>query len=169
MMFEEGDAIVHPIRGVGVVVQVEERQWHGSNSLYYRVKLLNEEDTELMISVDLAKGLGLRRAIPRSKLKQVWRALCADPNKLPSNHKKRYKLVEDKLHAGDVFQVIEVVRDMAWRQRQEGRLNTMGKRMYDEGIGRLAGEIATAQNIDIKDAEVQLRAKLSESLPPAPA
>ncbi|MEA3339554.1 MAG: hypothetical protein U9R15_06270, partial [Chloroflexota bacterium] len=67
----------------------------------------------------------------------------------PANHKKRYKAVEEKLHTGDVFQVAEAVRDMTWRQRREGKLTTMGKRMYKEGMNILAGEIAAVQGVAI--------------------
>lgn len=165
-MFKAGDAIVHPVRGVGVVVRVEEREWRGSSDLYYRIELLGQQGTSLMIPINTADTLGLRRAIPRSKLNQVWRVLCADPETLPANHKKRYELLKGKLHAGDVFQVAEVVRDMAWRQQQEGRLTTVGKRMYEEATVLLAGEIAAAQDIDLADAELQVRARLNESLSP---
>jgi RNA polymerase-interacting CarD/CdnL/TRCF family regulator len=36
-MFKSGDAIIHPVRGAGVVVRIEERQWRGSDNLYYKV------------------------------------------------------------------------------------------------------------------------------------
>jgi RNA polymerase-interacting CarD/CdnL/TRCF family regulator len=82
---------------------------------------------------------------------------------LPTEHKERYQLLEDKLHAGDVLQVAEAVRDMAWRRHREGRLTTRGKRMYEEGMTLLAGEIAAAKGIGIEDAEVQVRDRLLES------
>ena len=166
MRFEAGDAIVHPVRGAGVVVRVEERQRRGGNDLYYRIELLGQPGTSLIIPISLAKTLGLRRAIPQSKLNQVWHVLCADPKTLPADHKERYKLLEDKLHTGDVFQVTEAVRDMAWRQQREGRLTTMGKRMYEEGTNLLAGEIAASQGVDVADAEAQIRARLEEHLLP---
>jgi CarD family transcriptional regulator len=166
-MFKAGDAIVHPIHGAGVVERVEERQWHGSNNLYYRIKLLGQPGTKLMVPTYAVETLGLRRAIPQSKLKQVWRVLCAAPKRLPTDHKERYKLLDDKLHAGDVFQVAEVVRDMTWRQQRQGNLTTMGKRKYEEGMRFLAGEIAAVQGVDLDDAEAQIQAKLQESLIPA--
>jgi CarD family transcriptional regulator len=168
-MFKAGDAIVHPIRGVGVVECIEKRQWRGSSGLYYRIKLLSEQTTSLMVPVSAAETLGLRRAIPPSKLKRVWRVLCADPRMLPDNHKRRYELLRDKLRGGDIFQVAEVVRDTAWRQEREGRLTTVGKRIHNKGIVLLAGEIAAAQGIDLADAEIQVRERLRESLSPTTA
>lgn len=164
-MFKAGDAVIHPIRGAGIVIRIVERQWHGSNDLYYRIKLLGRPGTKLMIPTSAAETLGLRRAIPQTKIKSVWRVLRDDPSTLPANHKKRYKAVEEKLHTGNVFQVAEAVRDMTWRQRREGKLTTMGKRMYKEGMNILAGEIAAVQGVAIEDAEDQIRVKLEECLP----
>ena len=168
-MFKAGDAIIHPVRGAGVVVRVEKRQWRGSNTLYYRIELLGQPGTSLMIPISAAETLGLRRVIPRSKLDRVWRVLRAAPRTLPANHKERYKLLDDRLHTGDVFQVAEVVRDMTWRQQREGSLTTMGKQRYEEGMKILAGEIAAVQGVDLNDAEAQVRTKLRESLSPTTA
>ena len=163
-MFKAGDAIIHPVRGAGIVVRVEERQWRGSNDLYYRIELLGQPGTRLMIPVSAAKTLGLRRVIPQSKLSRVWRVLRADPRTLPADYKKRYKLLDDKLHTGDVLQVAEVVRDMAWRQQRKGRLTMTGKRRYEEGMRILAGEIAAVRSVDLDDAKAQVRARLTESM-----
>ncbi len=163
-MFKPGDAIVHPVRGAGVVVRIEERQWRGKNDQYYRIQLLGQPGSSLMIPIGAVKTIGIRRAISRSKLSRVWRVLRADPGTLPSDHKERYQLLESKLHAGDIMQVAEAVRDMAWRQQIEGNLTTRGKRIYEEGMRLLAGEVAAAQGIDLSNAENQIRAKLWESL-----
>jgi RNA polymerase-interacting CarD/CdnL/TRCF family regulator len=163
-MFKEGDAVVHTNRGAGVIRRVEERQWRGADALYYRIGLLSQPGSSLMIPVGAAKGLGLRRAASQSRLSKVWKVLGTDPQKLPKEHKERYQLLEDKLHAGDVLQVAEAVRDMAWRRHREGRLTTRGKQMYEEGMTLLAGEIAASKGIDIADAETQVRDRLQARL-----
>jgi CarD family transcriptional regulator len=164
VMFKAGDAIVHPIRGAGVVERVEERQWRGSSAMYYRINLVGHPGTRLMVPTGAAEELGLRRAIPRSELNKVWHVLLADPRRLPADHKKRYQLLDDKLHTGDIFQVAEVVRDMAWRRQRKGGLTTTGKKRYEEAMRILAGEIAAVQETGVDDAEAQIQAKLLESL-----
>jgi CarD family transcriptional regulator len=166
-MFESGDAVFHPARGAGIVRGVEERRWRGDNALYYTIELLGQPGTKLMIPASAAKEIGLRRAMSRTKLKKVWRVLGGDPRKLPADHKDRYELVKDKLHGGDVFEVAEAVRDMAWRQEREGHLTTRGKRLYEKGMMFLAGEIAAVQGVDLTEAEMQVTARLRESLAPA--
>jgi CarD family transcriptional regulator len=163
-MFKTGDAIVHPVRGAGVVEQIEERQWQGGKNLYYRIKLLSQPASRLMIPIQNADIIGLRPAIPSSQLGRVWRALAKDPGYLPSDHKERYQILEDKLHCGDVIEVAEAVKDMAWRQQSEGGLTTRGKRIYEEGLLLLSGEIAATQGINLNEAEALIKTKLNEAL-----
>lgn len=163
-MFEAGDAIVHPIRGAGIVVCVEEQEWHGSSNQYYRIQLLGQPGTSLMVPVSAADEIGLRHAVSESKLKTVWRVLRADPENLPADHKARYALLNEKLRAGDVLQVAEAVRDMAWRRKRKGHLTTQGKRIYGTGVRILSGEVAAAQSTDMADAEAQVSERLTEIL-----
>ena len=160
--FKVGDAIVHPVRGAGIVVRLMKWPRHGDNKTYYRVELLTPPGTSLMIPTSAVEALGLRHAIPQSKLGKVWRVLRVGPEKLPDDHKERYKLLEDKFHTGDILQVAEAVRDMNWRQRRQRRLTTKGKQLYEKGMNILAGEIAATRDVGLDDAQAQVREKLRE-------
>jgi CarD family transcriptional regulator len=165
-MFERGEAVVHPTRGVGIVVDIEERSWQGDESLYYKIELLGREpDVSIRIPVEKADGLGVRRAISASEVKQIWDVLRSEPESLPSNHKTRYKVLKDKLHAGDVLKVAEILRDLTWRREDKDHLTTRVKRVYEEGLMFLAGEIAAAQDIPLTEAMAQVRSKLKAILP----
>ncbi len=164
MTFEAGDLVVHPIRGAGVVERVQERHWHGRNAVYYRIALLCQPGTSVMIPASAAAEVGLRPAVSQATLRKVWRVLRGVPRKLPPDHKDRYELLKQKLHTGDVFNVAEAVRDMAWRQMQEGHLTLKGKRIYDKAIMLLAGEAAAVDGIDLIEAEARVRTTLRENL-----
>jgi CarD family transcriptional regulator len=163
-VFKEGDAVVHPVHGAGVVEVVEHRELGGRSDQFYRIKLLSQPASNLILPTKAADALGLRKAIARSRLGRVWRVLRSAPESLPSDHKERYEAVQGKLQAGDVLRVAEAVRDLTWRQQQEGSLTTRGKRIFDEGMSLLAGEIAAAQGIEITDAELQVRSRLEKAL-----
>ena len=49
IMFKVGDAIMHPIRGAGIIMDLMKRQWHGNDEMYYKVKLLSHPGSNLMI------------------------------------------------------------------------------------------------------------------------
>lgn len=169
MSFKAGDAVVHRVRGAGVVIGTVERQWRGNSETYYRIQLLNSPNCRLMIPASAAEEIGLRHPISRSKLEQVWGVLLADPGTLPTDHKERYELLAARLDTRDVLQLAEVIRDMAWRQWHRGRLTTRGKQIYEDGMMRLAGEIAVVQEIDLVDAETEIRTKLDGSFSPSTA
>jgi len=166
MGFKVGDVVVHCVRGAGEVVGVEERQWRGSSEMYYRIQLLCSPNSRVLIPASAAEEIGLRHAIPQSKLERVWRVLLADPRTLPTDHRERYALLAAKLNARDVLQVAEVVRDVAWRRWYKGHLTMRDTQMYDDGMMRLAGEIAVVQQIELTDAETEIRTKLDGSFSP---
>ena len=163
MEFTTGDAIVHPVRGAGVIECIVERLWRGKTELFYRIKLLGQSGTMLMIPASAAKELGMRGAISQSDEGQLWRVLLAAPRDLPSDHKQLLQCIEDKLGTGDIFQVAEAVRDMAWRKRNS-YLNATIKKLYEEGIRLLVGEIAATQGIAFVNAETQFSARLKAGL-----
>jgi RNA polymerase-interacting CarD/CdnL/TRCF family regulator len=169
MTFKTGDAVFHPVRGAGVVTGIKDRKWDGEKRRYYMIDLLGHPGTKVMVPESNAKAIGLRHAMSQTKLKKVWRVLRGDPHKLPKDHKDRYAMIAEKLHTGDTFEVAEAVRDMAWRRKQEGKLTTRGKRIYEEAVMLLAGEIAAVEEIEMEEAEGQVHAKLQERLAPASA
>jgi CarD family transcriptional regulator len=163
MKFTTGDTVVHPIRGAGVVERIVERTWHGNAEPYYRIRLLGQSGTMLMIPTSVAEKLGMRPAISRSDIGRLWCILLATPGNLPDEHKELQQLLQGKLSTGNIFQVAEAVRDMAWRQRKT-QLSATAKQLYEEGIRLLVGEIAATQDIEFADADTQFRAKLREHL-----
>jgi CarD family transcriptional regulator len=155
--FAVGDTIVHPNYGAGVVKDIKELDFFGSEKKrYYSIDLLSEPGTVVMVPVRNADKVGLRSPIPRSKLGQVWRVLRSDPQALPSDHKERYALVKDKLGCGDAIQIAEALRDMAWRREQKRSLTTEGKRLYERALRFLSAEVAVAQGSDSSSAEMQI-------------
>jgi len=163
-MFEAGDAVVHPVRGAGVVERIVEREWHGSRKLYYQIALLSDPGTRLMIPAGVADELGLRHAATKAKLERVWVVLHKSPAELPTDHRERYKILADKLSSGEILEVAETVRDLAWRQKVVGHLTIKGKRLYEQATALLAGEVAAAKGISFAEAESTIRMELGEVL-----
>jgi CarD family transcriptional regulator len=165
-MFEVGDAVVHPVRGAGVVTDIEELRRRGNKRQYYKIRLMGQVRTSIMIPVKGAAARGLRRAIQESKLKQVWQVLDASPKRLPADFNARYELYERRLRSGDLLQIAGVVRDMAWRRERENGLTWAEQQVYRRGLRLLAGEIAAVQGTGLPDAEDEVRVRLWRSLSP---
>ena len=152
-----------------MVTAVEERRLRGDSDEYYSIEMMGEPSMRLMVPTDAAEDVGLRRAIAKSRLGKLWRVLRGDPEGLPEDHKKRYNYLRDKLAEGDTYEVAATVRDIAWREQEEGRLTTVDKRIYDEGMALLAGEVAATQGIEMAAAEKEINSRLSRGLASAGA
>ena len=159
-MFRQGDSVVHPARGVGIVTSVEERQFRGTTEQYSTIDLLAGLGTRVMIPTSAAETLGLRPGIKVSQLKRVWRVLAAEPQRLPADFKERNRLLDERLADGDTLELAAVIRDLANRERRHGKLTIVTRRHLRKSMSMLAGEIAAAQGVDLEDAEVQIRARL---------
>jgi CarD family transcriptional regulator len=165
MIFKMGDTIIHPTYGAGVVADVKELEFLGNEKKqYYMIELLSDPGAVVMVPVQHTQRVGLRPPIARSKLKQVWHVLHSDPHVLPSSHGERHALLKDKLRGGDIFEVAEAVRDIAWRKEQKRNLTAEGKRLYEQAIKFLSAEIAIVQGKDFTDAEKQISQALESQI-----
>ena len=163
-MFQVGDAVIHPHRGAGKVVDIEKLQCLGSNKWYYSITLMDGSETKVWVPVQDAESDGVRYPISKSQLNRVWRILGAEAEPLPADHKERHQLLHEKI-SGDVFgAVAAAVRDMYWKDHSVSSLTIVGKRLYERGLALLASEIAVVQGCDFVEAETKITSVLSNSL-----
>jgi RNA polymerase-interacting CarD/CdnL/TRCF family regulator len=163
-MFHIGETVVHPEYGAGKIREIKELSSLGDEEKrYYSIQLIGDPDTTLMVPLEREAEVGLREPIPEAELRSVRRVLRAAPKKLPSNYKTRCTVLEEKLREGGVEQIAEIVRDLAARREMERRLTVRGKRFYQEGMRRLASEIAGAEGSDFATAESEIVEILQEA------
>jgi CarD family transcriptional regulator len=146
------------------VIEIKERHTLGPGKRYYSLELLDQPETVVMVPVGAEERLGLRHTVTEAKLGRVWRILESDPNSLPKNYDKRCALVDEKLGSGELVQIAEAVRDMAWQRKRRQRLTIEGRRLYQRGMALLAGEVASVQNSGLADAESLIATVLDKNL-----
>ena len=69
----------------------------------------------------------------------------------PSNWSRRFKNHQEKLKSGDVYQVAEVVRNLALRDRDKG-LSAGEKTLYQKARSVLVSELSFALDVSEDDA-----------------
>lgn len=163
MTLKQGDAVMHPARGAGRILQIEERSWEGITTKYYVVEMLDQPRSTVRIPVARAEELGLRTTIPSTQLDSVWDVLQSTCESLPADHKERNQLLDARFTDGDLLRVAQVVRDLVGWQLENGRLNTAGEQMFRRGLKFLAMEVAATRDIDLERAELQVRSHLQHS------
>jgi CarD family transcriptional regulator len=110
-----GDNVVYPHHGAGVVMKKESKSLLGEKREYLTIKILHNEMT-VMVPCENAHRAGLRRVIDEEQVKRVIDVLTGDVSDMPKNWNRRFKYNREKIKTGDVYELAEVVRNLAIRE-----------------------------------------------------
>jgi CarD family transcriptional regulator, regulator of rRNA transcription len=159
--YKVGDKVVYPHHGAGKVLKKEKKEMLGESREYLTIKILHNDMT-VMVPSDSAGRAGLRRVIGEPEVERVLAVLRDDMSQMPKNWNRRFKHNRDKMKTGDVFELAEVVRNLAIRDFQKG-LSTGEKQMFTRAKKILASELMYALDMEEKDAEDYLDDLLEET------
>ena len=159
--FECGDNVVYPHHGAGKVLKKERRKMFGEEREYLTIKILHNDMT-VMVPCENAALAGLRRVIDEETVQKVLAVLADDVSEMPKNWNRRFKHNRDKIKTGDIYELTEVVRNLAIREHQKG-LSTGEKQMFTRAKKILASELMYALEMDEDGAEEHLDNLLAES------
>jgi CarD family transcriptional regulator len=152
--FECGDQVVYPHHGAGVVMKKEMRKMFGAEREYLTIKILHNDMT-VMVPCENAGIAGLRRIIDEEMVKKVLAVLKDDLSDMPKNWNRRFKHNRDKIKTGDIYELSEVVRNLAIREHEKG-LSTGEKQMYTRAKKILASELMYALEKSEDESEAYL-------------
>lgn len=151
-MFKVGSKVIYPGLGVAeitgresrtvdgeelacLVLSVPERGWGTSGAL------------KVSVPEGRAEDLGVRHAISEEDAADVLDMLAVAEVRMPANWSRRFKNHQEKLRSGDVFDCAEVVRNLAFRDR-DGRLSAAEQAMYARARLLLVSELAVSWSVD---------------------
>ncbi len=120
--------MVYPHHGAGKVLKKEMKEVLGEKREYLTIKILHNDMT-VMVPTANASVAGLRRVIDEETLQKVLAVLQDQCSEMPKNWNRRFKHNRDKIKTGDIYELAEVVRNLAIREHQKG-LSTGEKQMY---------------------------------------
>ena len=144
-MFNIGDKVVYPMHGAGVIESIEEKEISGARLRYYIIKLPMGE-MKAMVPLNKVDEVGLRQVIDEEEVFKVLEVLKADTSTMPLNWNHRYRANLEKIKSGSIYEVAEVVRNLAFRDRQKG-LSTGEKKMLENARRILLSELVLAKNV----------------------
>lgn len=158
-MFNIGDKVVYPMHGAGIIEGIEEREISGEKLNYYVIKLPMGE-MKAMIPMNKVNEVGLRQIIDEQEILKVFEILKRETSSMPVNWNHRYRLNLEKIKSGSIFEVAEVVRNLATRDREKG-LSTGEKKMLENARRILLSELVLAKNVAENQMEEILDGYLS--------
>lgn len=134
----------------------------GKTQDYLILKTVINEMT-LSIPVDQISTVGVRPPVSSSELQDLVSVLSKADPRVPANWSRRFKNHQEKLKSGDVYQVAEVVRNLAARDR-DSALSAAEKTMYDRARVNLISEIQPALRVTTEEAEIYLDKALEKGV-----
>ena len=141
-------------------MKIEQKEVLGQYRDYLTIQILHNDMT-VMVPVENADRAGLRRVVDPDVVEEVLAVLRGHPTKMPKNWSRRYKHNRDKLKTGDIFEVAEVVRNLAVRYADKG-LSTGEKQMFSKAKKILASELMYARNFSEDEATLFLENVLGD-------
>jgi CarD family transcriptional regulator len=160
-VFRKGDTVVHPEHGAAVIEELRDREFLGEKRKYLVLRVAYG-DLTLMIPVDSTEEVGLRQVVSKNEVKKVLKVLTEDESSMAANWSRRFKNNMEKLHSGDPYQVAEVLRNLAIRDREKG-LSAGEKRMIQKARQILISELSYATGKSEEDAEIMIDDVLEEA------
>ncbi len=153
-MFRKGDRVIYPHHGAATIEDLTEREFLGEKKKYFVLRLAYG-DLTLMVPTDKCDEVGIRDVIARDELDKVFKVLKSKECRMPTNWSRRFKTHVEKLRSGDIYQVAEVVRNLARRDAEKG-LSAGEKRMLTKARQILISEVTFAAGVDESEAEKML-------------
>lgn len=162
MKFKKGDTVIYPQHGACIVQGTERKTMFGETRDYLILRSVIGEMT-LSVPVDKAAEVGVRPPVNADELEDLVSVLSKPDPRVPSNWSRRFKNHQEKLKSGDVYQVAEVVRNLAARNR-DAALSAAERTMYERARINLISEIAPALRVSNEEAEAFLDRALAKGV-----
>jgi CarD family transcriptional regulator len=128
------------------VIRKDQKEVLGERREYLTIKILHNDMT-VMVPTENAALAGLRRVIDEETVKKVQAVLQDECSEMPKNWNRRFKHNRDKIKTGDIYELAEVVRNLAIREAEKG-LSTGEKQMFTRAKRILCSELMYALALD---------------------
>ena len=143
-MFKIGDMAVYPTQGVGVIEDIETREYSGHEQKFYNLRIV-DSDMKILVPVSNVDNVGMRRLIDQQRITGVFAALAEpSPGGKIASWSRRQREYNDKLKTGDLLEVAQVLRDLY--QIGTGKELSYGeKKVLEQARKLLVTEVALAE------------------------
>jgi CarD family transcriptional regulator len=158
MSFKAGDRVVYPHHGAAIIEKTEMVELNGEKKKYFVLKTAHD-DLTVRVPVDKVDEVGMRPPISLEDVEDLFVLLSKKDVREPANWSRRFKNHQEKLKSGDVYQVAEVVRNLALRDKAKG-LSAGEKNMYTKARKVLVSELSFALDVTEEAAMDQVEEQL---------
>ena len=159
-MFKIGDKIMYPMHGAGIINRIEQQEVLGQLKDYFVLQMPMGSVT-IMVPTGSLNELGVRALIPKEEIEKVLNSFADKEFIENTNWNKRYRENILKLKSSSIYDVVDVYKVLAKRDRDKG-LSTGERKMFTNAKQILFSELILAGNMELVDVEKIIDAAVSE-------
>ena len=156
--FSIGEHIVYPLQGVGIIKDIEDRDFKGKAISYYII-YLDITDMTVMIPVDKAEELGIRGIVTPKEAQEALESLSSIYEPVTIDWKLRYQMNLDLLKLGTVVSIASVVQALYHRSKIK-ELPVQERKLFDNALKILIDEMSFSFIKDKKEIEEMIFTRL---------
>ena len=113
MTFREGNKVIYPRLGICRVAGIIEQTISGLTVKLYQLKPLDfQESTTVLVPVNKAEDVGVRKLIDKTDIPKLLRFLGKDIE-VASDHRKRNAKNAERMASGEIYEVADSLKTMA--------------------------------------------------------
>jgi len=157
MDFKVGDQVIHKAYGPGEITKLDEKVVSGQVNTYYIVQM---KTMTLYVPVSDPGSNCLRPPTPTSSFEELFEILRGPGEPLPEDRMERKNLLTERLRAGRLEAVCQVIRDLTYLNRKK-KLNDYDAAIFERARSFLLNEWRVAFSIPIQQAEHELQKLLA--------
>ncbi|MDZ7800241.1 MAG: CarD family transcriptional regulator [Trueperaceae bacterium] len=160
--FENGDQVVLPPYGVGIVSGTTTKTVAGTDLQYYQVEFPNGT-SRAYVPVHAPQEAGLRAALTEDEVHSVLERLSNGRINLPKQWAARHRRVTDILTSGDPYQIATLASELRRWDLERG-LPDLDRQAYRRALRLLAGEISAVLDVSTDEARAMMEVSEDEVL-----
>ena len=142
--FNEGDYVVYPAHGVGLIEGIETQTIGGMEISLYAISF-KQDRMRLKIPVMKAKSAGLRKISSNDRIQDAIQTLQGRARIRRTMWSRRAQEYETKINSGDPVSIAEVLRDLK-RSNDDTEQSYSERQIYQSALERLAREVAAVEH-----------------------
>ncbi len=150
MTFQIGEKVVYPNQGVGTIENISIRAFGAQMEKFYLLRLSTGSLT-VMVPFSHAAHVGLRKVTRNGEVEKVLDFLSSGQCSRRSDWKDRFKENSEKMRAGNLLSIAEVLKSLLVLQRAKP-LSFREKKMLDRARHMLITEISISRGISEQKA-----------------
>lgn len=164
-MFNIGDKIVYPSQGIGVIDEIEEKEFKGEKQAYYTITLYNN-NMKLTLPFSRIETSNMRLVSDSTTLdnclKHINKFIVEIDGLNKINFKERKTVNELKIKSGALDDYLEVICNLT-QLKMEQNLNSSEKQMLASAKKIVIEEICQSKNLSNDEAADLLDISISFS------